>query len=68
MSLLLLWNAGVAVTPPAVLVPGVRIRRRRKRCPPVLSAVDALAQDLCAPAPWQQEEQDLETLVWMADL
>lgn len=68
MSLLLLWNGGVAVTPPAIVVSGVRVRRRRKRCPPVLTTVDRLASDLCAPAPWQQDEQDLETFLVTGEL
>ena len=68
MSLLLLWNGGLAVTPPAVVIPGARVRRRRKYCSPVLTAVDRLASELCAPAPWQRDEEDLETLVVVGEL
>jgi len=72
MSLLLLWNAGVAIAPPApvIVVVGGRPRRhayrpKRKR---VEAVVRELADDLAwqlvpPPAQWEVEEQALVELL-----
>ncbi len=74
MSLLLLWNAGIAVTPPAptVVVVGGRPRRhpvvrKRKR---VEAEVEALAIELAAqliprPAPWELDDETVLDLLLM---
>ena len=68
MSLLLLWNAGVAVTPP-VPVPAVGgrrivVRRRRPRVllPPPEPVVEGLAE-LVAPIPVQRPLPTIRVVV-----
>ena len=72
MSLLLLWNAGVAVTPPAptiVVVGGRRPRYvYRPKRPRVEAVVRSLADDLAweppPPSPqWEVEDQALLELI-----
>jgi len=69
MSLLLLWNAGIAVAPPAVVVPGTRVRRRRReRQEPkrreIVYVHDELGPAVDSPVPeWLRSEQDLAALI-----
>ena len=69
MSLLLLWNAGVAVTPPAptVVVVGGRPRRLpyRPKRPRVEAVVRTLAEDLVWEPPTPQFAKDDEFLELM---
>jgi len=72
MSLLLLWDAGVAVAPPAPVVVVVGGRRPRHiyrpKRPRVEAVVRTLAEDLAwepppPPAQWELEDQALLELI-----
>jgi len=72
MSLLLLWNAGIAVAPPAPIIVVVGGRPRRHPYRPKHKRIEAvvreLAEDLAwqlapPPAQWEVEEQALIELV-----
>ena len=74
MSLLLLWNAGVAVTPPAPIVVVLGGRPRRHPYRPKRTRVEAEIQALAAavaagltpsPAPWEADDETVLDLLLM---
>jgi len=73
VSLLLLWNAGVAVAPPAPIV-AVGGRPRRHPYRPTRTRVEAEVQALAAalaaeltpfPAPWEADDETVLDLLLM---